>query len=61
MLDDEDIRRLLRAAIRRAGSISTFAKRHGTERTNLTNVLNGKRPLSSSLAKHLGFRKVYTL
>jgi hypothetical protein len=61
ILDDEDILRLLRSAIEREGSISAFAKRHDLERTNLTNVLNGKRPVSSSLAKHLGFRKVYSL
>jgi hypothetical protein len=60
ILDDEDILRLLRTAIEREGSISAFAKRYGLERTNLTNVLNVKRPVSSSLAKQLGFRKVYT-
>jgi|GraSoiStandDraft_4_1057263.scaffolds.fasta_scaffold1365732_2 DNA-binding phage protein len=59
ILDDSDIRLLLRAAIEQEGNISAFAKRHGLERTNLTNVLNGKRPVSSSIAKALGLRKVY--
>ena len=61
ILDDKDVVLLLRAAVEREGSVSAFAKRHGLERTNLTNVLNGKRPVSSSLVKVLGLQKVYVL
>jgi DNA-binding phage protein len=50
---------LLRAAIEREGNISAFAKRHGLERTNLTNMLNRKRAVSGSIAKALGLRQVY--
>lgn len=61
ILDDRDVVLLLRAIIKREGSISAFAKRHGLSRTQLTNMLNGKRPVSSHLVKALGLRKVYTL
>lgn len=44
ILDDNDVILLLKAAIEREGSISAFAKRHGLERSFLSNVLNGKRP-----------------
>jgi DNA-binding phage protein len=60
ILDDKDIVFLLKAAVEREGSISAFAKRHGLERTNLSNILSGKRPVSSSLVKVLGLQNVYT-
>jgi hypothetical protein len=60
ILDDKDVRLLLRAAIQPEGSISAFARRHGLERSHLNNMLNGKRPVSSSLAKALGLREAYT-
>jgi DNA-binding phage protein len=59
ILDNNDILLLLKAAIEQEGNISAFAKRHGLERTNLTNMLNRKRPVSSSIAKALGLRQVY--
>jgi hypothetical protein len=59
ILDDSDIRLLLRAAIEQEGNISAFAKRHGLERSQLTNVLNGKRPVSGPLVEAMGLRKVY--
>lgn len=60
ILDDKDVILLLKAAVEKEGSVSAFAKRHGLERTNLSNMLNGKRPVSSSLVKVLGLRNVYT-
>ena len=60
ILDDGDIRLLLRAAIEQEGSISGFAKRHGLNRTQLNNILNGKRPVSIPLIEAMGLRKVYT-
>lgn len=59
ILDDSDILVLLRAAIEQEGNITAFAKRHGLERTQLSNMLRGKRPLSSPLIKAMGLRKVY--
>jgi hypothetical protein len=61
ILDDLGVVQLLKAAIEREGSISAFAKRHGLERSYLSSVLNGKRPVSSPLVKALGLRKVYAL
>jgi DNA-binding phage protein len=60
ILDDKDVVLLLRAAVEREGSISALAKRHGIERTNLSNVLNRKRPVSSSLVKVLGLQCVHS-
>lgn len=59
VLDDNDVVRLLKAAIKYEGSISAFAKRHGVERTYLSGVLNGKRPVSGPLARALGLRRVF--
>ncbi len=60
LLDDKDVVLLLKAAIEQEGSISAFAKRHRLERSQLNNMLNGKRPVSGTLIKALGLRKVYT-
>ena len=60
VLDDKDIVLLLKAAIEQEGSISAFAKRHGIQRSYLSHVLNGKRPVSGPLVEALGLRKVYT-
>ena len=60
ILDDKDVVILLKVAVEQEGSISAFAKRHGLERTNLSNILNGKRPVSSSLVKVLRLQNVYT-
>jgi hypothetical protein len=59
VLDDKDVRLLLRAAIKREGSISAFARRHGLERSQLNNMLNERRPVSRVVLKALGLRKVY--
>jgi len=58
ILDDKDVVILLKAAVEQEGSISAFAKRHGLDRTNLSNMLSGQRPVSSSLVKALGLQKV---
>ena len=58
VLDDKEVVLLLKAAIEEE-SISAFAKRHGIERSYLSHVLNGKRPVGGPLVKALGLRKVY--
>jgi len=60
ILNDKDVLLLLKVAVEREGSVSAFAKRHGLARANLSDILNGKRPVSSSLLKALGFCNVYT-
>ena len=60
ILDDKDVLLLLKAAIKQEGNISAFARRHGLERSQLNNMLLGKRAVSGPLVKALGLRKVYT-
>jgi len=56
----DEVVRLLKAAVEREGSQVAFARRHGLERTQLNQILTGKRPVSASVVKALGLRKVYT-
>jgi hypothetical protein len=59
ILDDKDVRLLLRAAIEQEESISAFSRRHGLELSQLNKMLNGRRPVSRVVVKALGLRKVY--
>ena len=59
VLNDDDVVDLLKAAVKREGSQSAFAKRHNVNRTELNSILNGKRRISASLAKTVGLRRVY--
>jgi hypothetical protein len=61
IFENGDIIRLLRAAIEQEGSVTAFATRHSLPRTSVSNVLNGRRPASSTLVKALGLRKVYVV
>jgi plasmid maintenance system antidote protein VapI len=60
VLDDKDVVLLLKAAFEEEGSLSAFARRHGIERTHLSQVVNRKRPISGPLVRALGLRKAYT-
>ena len=59
VFNDNEVLQLLRAAVKREGGQSAFAKDHGLDRVLINMILNGKRPVSSSVAKALGLRKVY--
>src|SRR6516225_3525714 len=59
VFDGDDVARLLRAAVKREGGQSAFAKHHGVNRAYLNMILNGKRPVSDSIAGALGLHKVY--
>jgi hypothetical protein len=59
VFDEHDVARLLRAAVERERGQSAFAKHHGVDRAYLNMILNGKRPVSVSIAGALGLRKVY--
>jgi DNA-binding phage protein len=59
VFNEDDVVRLLRAAVEREGGQTAFAKRHGVDRTSVNRVLNGKLPASGSIAKALGLRRVY--
>lgn len=60
MFDGDNVRKLLRSRVERAGGQSAFAKQAGVERTHMNMVLNGRRPPSPSILAALGLRIVYT-
>jgi hypothetical protein len=57
--DNDDVVRLLRAAIEREGKQAAYARRYGIERTGLNMILTGKRPVNDTVIKTLGLRKIY--
>jgi hypothetical protein len=59
VLNDDDVADLVRAAVKREGSQSAFAKRYRIDRTDVSAYLNGRRGMSASLAKALGLRRVW--
>ena len=61
ILDDKEVRQLLKQAVEQEGSQLAFAKRHAIDRTHLIFVLQGKRSLSEKILKVLGLRRVYTV
>jgi len=60
IFDEDDVIRLLRAAVVREGSQTAFAKRHGIERTRINAILSCKRPITESVVNALGLRRTYT-
>jgi plasmid maintenance system antidote protein VapI len=61
VLNDHDVADLLKAAVKREGSQTAFAKRYDVDRSELNSILNGRRRISASLAKALGLRRVYVV
>jgi hypothetical protein len=59
VFDEEEVVRLLKAAVAQEGGQSAFARRHDLSRVALNQVLIGKRPVSGSLAKTIGLRKAF--
>jgi hypothetical protein len=59
VFDNDDVLRLLKAAVKSEGGQAVFAKRHGINRVYVNMVLNGKRRGGDSIARALGLRKVY--
>jgi len=59
VFSDEEVLLLLRAAIEREGGQAAFAKRYGLDLVHLNMVLNGGRPVGSTIVKALGLRKAY--
>jgi hypothetical protein len=58
LLGIENVRKMVRAKIKRAGGQKHWARLTGIERTNVSSVLSGQRPPSKGLLKALGLRKV---
>ena len=61
IFDDDDVLDLLRTAIEQEGSQVAFAQHHGIDRTYLSKVLSGKRPVGDSIAEALGLHKAYVV
>jgi DNA-binding phage protein len=59
LFNDDEVVQLLRAAVEREGSQVAYARRHGLERSQVNQTLTGKRPVSASVVKALGLRKIY--
>jgi hypothetical protein len=59
VFDEDEVVRLLRAAVEEEGGQGAFASRHGLERTYVNSVLNGRARIRDALAEALGLRKVY--
>jgi DNA-binding phage protein len=60
ILEHEDVMRLLRSEIERAGGQTAWAKLVGVNRTNLNKPLNGKYPLNRKIVNALGLRVACT-
>jgi DNA-binding phage protein len=58
-LDENDVLRLLREEVDRAGGQSAWARRSGIDRVYLNRVLNGKRPLPLRIVKALNLKRVF--
>jgi hypothetical protein len=57
-MKDDDVREMLRRAIKQAGSQLAFAVEHDIDRTCLSSILSGNRPPSPQVIRALGLRKV---
>jgi hypothetical protein len=60
VFNDDEVVQLLKTAVGREGNQAAFARRFGIERTGLNMMLKGKRPVTGSVTKALGLRKVHT-
>jgi hypothetical protein len=59
VFNNDDVVRLLKAAIKSEGDQTEFARHHRINRSYVNMVLKGKRPVGDSIARALGLRKVY--
>jgi len=59
VFNNDDVFRLLKAAVKSEGGQSAFAKHHSVNRTYLNMILNGKKPVNDFIAEAIGLRKVY--
>ena len=59
VFDDDEVMRLLRAAVEQEGGQKAFASRHGLDRGYVNKVLNGRARVKDALADALGLQRVY--
>jgi len=53
-ITDDDLIEKLRAATKRDG-LTNWAKAHGVDQGNVSNILAGKRPMQNGIAEALGY------
>jgi hypothetical protein len=61
ILEVKDIVPLLRAEVRRAGSVGAWSRKNGVHRTIVSKVLNHLKPPTKSIAKALKLRAVFVV
>ena len=59
VFEEDDVVRLLSAAIECEGGQSAFARRYGVDRSGINMILHGKKRVNDSVAAVLGLRRVY--
>jgi DNA-binding phage protein len=59
IFDQDDLYRMLRAAVEREGGQTAFAKRDHIDRSRLNKILKRKKRPGDAVAKALGLHKVY--
>jgi DNA-binding transcriptional regulator YdaS (Cro superfamily) len=59
IFDNDEVIRLLSAAVQREGSQDAFARRHGIDRSHLNQILSGKKSVNTAVMEALRLRKVY--
>jgi hypothetical protein len=57
-MDEIDVKRMLREAVRAAGSQKAWAERHGIAQSYVSDVLRGERELGKQFLVALGVRRV---
>ena len=59
VFEEDDLVRLLTAAVEREGGQTAFAKRHKVDRSRVNRVLSRQLRASEAIAKALGLRRAY--
>ena len=59
VFEEDDLVRLLRAAVEREGGQTAFAKRYKVDRSRVNRILSRQLRTSEAVAKALGLRRVY--
>jgi DNA-binding transcriptional regulator YdaS (Cro superfamily) len=59
-MTDRELRTLLRAAIKAAGSQKAFAGLCGISPAYLTDILKGRRAMGPKILKQLGYRRTHS-
>ena len=59
VFDEDDLARLLSAAVEREGGQTAFAKRYKVDRSRVNRILSRQLRSSEAIAKALGLRRAY--